>query len=142
MANKICIFVKGASNRGKSKAIIALAKLLGVSLDSPMWINGGAEVRGITNFKDKKVALCSNGDPGCHSVEWVRQMAIQQEKCDVIVVACRRGGNTQDPLLPDLKNGTYEVIEAYPFRKPNSSYSHQEECLLSGALAISIMQLI
>lgn len=142
MANKICIFVKGASNRGKSKAIIALAKLLGVPPDSPMWINGGAEVRGITHIKDKKVALCSNGDPGCHSVEWVRQTAILQENCDVIVVACRRGGNTQDPLLQDLKNSTYEVIEAYPFRKPSDSYTYQEECLLSGAMAISIMQFI
>lgn len=109
---KICIFVKGAANRGKTTTIKELARLIGVSDNSDLW--DGLEIKGIQPWNGVSVALHSKGDPGSNSFEWIREKAIEQDNCEIIVAACRRGGSTQDPILPELKDKGYTIVEVYP----------------------------
>ncbi len=135
---KICIFVKGASNRGKSTAILELARLLKVPKSSKCWIDKGNEIRGIHHWKGVKVGLCSNGDPGCGSLDWLRETAIEKDECDIIVAACRRGGSTQDPILPYLEAEGYTVVETYPsmIKIPGNGNANYQ--ILAKALAYQI----
>lgn len=141
MYQKVCIFVKGTSSRGKTKTIVSLANLLGIESFNQVHVAKG-EYIGTANVENGKVSLHSDGRPNGNSVDWIRNIAIQQESSDVIVAACRRGGKTQDTLLPDLYANGYEVIEAYPLRKPTGIYSQQETECFSDMLAHLIYELV
>lgn len=141
MTNKVCIFVKGATGRGKSKSLVALVNKMGIANYSQIWTNDGADIRGVVTYMGKKIALCSDNKPNSGSVEWIKSVILEQS-CDIIIVACRSGGRTQDPLIYDLGQYGYVTIEAYPFRKPNAQYSMQETKLLSTAFSESILNII
>lgn len=141
MPDKICIFVKGATRRGKSKSIIALINKMGNANHSQIWTNNGDDIQGVVSFMGKKIALCSDNKPNNGSAKWIKSV-ILEKSCDIIIAACRRGGKTQDPLLVNLNQNDYTVIEVYPFRNPNAQYSKQEAELFSTALADSILNII
>lgn len=139
---KVCIFVKGASNRGKSTAITELARNIGIQENSSMWFHNGLEIRGIHNLNNVNIALCSQGDPGCGSIVWIRKIAIDLYHCDVIVAACRRGGLTQDPILPYLRDMGYVVIEVSPLIISAPVCSIPEYKTLARAIAQQILYII
>ncbi len=111
---KICIFVKGASNRGKTTTIVSLAKLIWPSVDIELMAKQPQEIRYCHPWNEAPVALCSKGDPGSNSLKWIKETAIELNHCEIIVAACRRGGSTQDPLLPYLQEKGYTITEVYP----------------------------
>ncbi len=135
----ICIFVKGGENRGKSNAICKLAHLLNVPPTA--WTKGGKEVDVILNKYGKMIGLHSEGDPGCDSIDWIED-AISQKGCDIVVVACRTGGRTQDSAICFLNKRGDKFIEIYPIRKSNACYSDSEIELFSTSTALSLLHLI
>lgn len=134
-----CIFVKGAANRGKSNAICALARLLKVPPSG--WKKNGKEVEAIFDKYGKTIGLYSEGDPGCGSVDRIID-AISNKGCDIVVAACRMGGNTQDPVIDFLDRRGDEIIEIYTLRKPNAQYTSSEIELFSESIAMSLLHLI
>ncbi|MDE6000051.1 MAG: hypothetical protein K2H04_08310 [Bacteroidaceae bacterium] len=134
-----CIFVKGCANRGKSNAICKLAHLLNVPPTA--WQKEGKEVDVILNKYGKMIGLHSEGDPGCNSIDWIKD-AISQKGCDIVIVACRTGGSTQDPAISFLNQRGDEYMEISPVRKPNACYSDSEIDLFSTSTALSLLHLI
>ena len=132
--------VKGASNRGKTAAIRRLAGRLaqiGVPIDAPL---DEAEVEAIVPYGKKLLGIRSQGDPGCGSVEWVREAVAAG--CEVIVVASRSGGETEGPIRLDIatSNG-YEVVQVAPFRVIGDD-SPQLYPVLADILAGTLLDLI
>lgn len=139
---KICIFVKGASNRGKTTSIGELARLIGVSECSDSENLNEKETIAVHNWNGVNVGLHSKGDPGCGSLDWIKDTAINEKNCEIIVAACRRGGSTQDPILPYLKEKGYTVVEVYPSMIKLPDNSQADYKTLAQALAHQILFLM
>lgn len=139
---KLCIFVKGAQNRGKSSTILELANELGIPDNEGRCGKGNSEIEIIRNWNGVNVGLRSKGDPGCDSLDWIKDTAINEKNCEIIVAACRRGGSTQDPILPYLKEKGYAIVEVYPSMIKLPDNSQADYKTLAQALAHQILFLM
>lgn len=139
---KVCIFVKGASNRGKTTTIKALARLIWPSVDVDLMAEQPQEIRYCHSWNGIPVALCSKGDPGSDSLKWIKVTAIEQNHCEIIVAACRRGGSTQDPILPYLQENGYTIIEVYPSMIKIPCNQQPDYKILAQALAQQILYIM
>lgn len=136
---KACIFIKGPSNSGKTTAIVTLAKWLTGTQFPNFLTPNGREVSGIIKRFGKTIAIHSQGDPGCNSTDWIAE---QIGKSDIIIVASRMGGKTQDPVLEPLRDADYVVFETSPLHNRFKNNLTQTVPLMGDALAYELLCLV
>lgn len=139
---KTCIFVKGTQNRGKTTTILELAQELGIPDNIGQCGKGNSEIEIVYNWNGINVGLRSNGDPGSGSLNWIEKTAIKENNCEIIVVACRCGGSTQDPILPYLHESGYVIVEVYPSKIDTSAIGPPDYSVLCKSLAQYILFLM
>ena len=111
---KTMIIVWGASNRGKSQGIKALADAMPFSSIITPWDDQMYDSYVIGNVKDDKgkeyiVGIESLGDPGYDSESYILECV--KADCEIIVAASRSYGSTWNDANRIAKDYGYNVIQ-------------------------------
>jgi len=114
MAEKTIIANYGEPNTGKTESIIKVYDLLKPSDESkvpflykPEEHNGDLCARVIIN--NIPVGISSPGDPDSYQERWFKEL-IDEEKCQIIVTACREKGGTREFIKRYACEKGYRII--------------------------------
>lgn len=134
---KSVIAIYGPSRQGKSETVRETANLLLAAFPhyKLQAINTGGDITYIVEINGVKIGLESQGDPKSrifHSLQ-----TFVNERCDIIICACRSRGETANAVEDLYRINQYEIIWSTNHRSGNKKHSQ-----LNQIAANEILELI